>query len=1226
MPRQGDEMRKEIEKTGLVLGGICVFLLVMSMFATPAEAGLLDFLFGPPEVKIDHDAGINLNDIRSIPHHKHTLERKNNIEVEWQLTHDGIINKEYIVTITGMMNKGVKDLEFNLLNLTGDSNTEIEVIRLDNNEKNGRRLSANINRKPIKLKVIYKVQPYEMENGIGWGSAGKSLVSIDNEEYHPWFNSNWKYRNPVNITTDETFSDRLFSVNLTIPNIKVQNCTKEFRVTRLDGGIEVEETLINVTRDLLSGSDRLCSVDINYSMTAGENRTYYIYYGNPNLVSGASSNLETQLNNSIFKLFSQLENGGSTFLSSAGLAWQTFNLSYVVNKTHQDDADWFYNETYGTGATINNPNNAIDNNWSTYADCGGTSGLKGCFWYFNFTKPAGANRLGTQFEIKLGDSSPDHRNITIRQDCWDALPNTVAIRVDMYKSDGDIEPQCWEGSAYVRIVSNGYSPNGNRLYDTKMNWGYFGLEDQQKNLRQIKIGFSNNVAGGNKEINYSIELRNTSTIDNCTSLTGNKITESRETITSVAGGGYYNVSFDLNSVGRISDGLNCVVFTEKDNSANNYIRWNNLDQQFSSLTYPLGRLSLGDTRDLTFELFYQKQPTIVYGSEQSALSIGDQGYVISLINYTQKVGEFGSEPISVLVQYNNSIVSNIDGTLLWNNTEYSTSESSIGSSVVNLTITGTPTIPFLQVNNTDFTFWFNLSVDYVNGSVKTDLSENRTQQGIFSAFLSIQTDKSTYTEGETMTVTGILDKTIPHGPQIMQDMTVNFNNTNYAGGLTFLNSTKERFQRQITIPYMNEETKDYVVNITSTLSGSGSRTATATVNITSSQILINNCTGNATEIVRNFTLTNEETGLPINLTSDGRLDVILRIQSLDSQKNITILGSPGQPNLQICIPPNISYENIQGRIEYNSNSSEYFSRIYYFIYETFNSTPSGQNKNIPLYLIPLSLGKETTFTVRDANTLQPLTDYFVKIFRNVVDENNPIAMLKSSDDGQGSTYLFPPPETVFKYVVYNNLGVIVGTFNNGQPSDTNGDGKYEEIINIGRQVEPDFFRYSENYNVSCTYTNSTREVSCQFKDLSGEFDSMNFLVLRLRGTGRTDICDQTISVVQDTLYSFNCTLPVGDDTYNVIMTGETSEGKVNVLTLTIDFPDTTFGSVGLIITFLIFIALTFIGFSLGSPEGGLIMGMMGIIMCAMIGIITLNLAAIGGLVFIVGIIIVLIKR
>lgn len=129
--------------------------------------------------------------------------------------------------------------------------------------------------------------------------------------------------------------------------------------------------------------------------------------------------------------------------------WEGKGIYWIT----QEDA----NSSSFTG-TWTNSNNAIDGNWTTYANT--TSGVM----YVNYTKPTNA-QSSSLWKVKGGNESATETNITISQSCW----SQQILQFRANATTGTIYWDCYNGTGWENLNTTTFTGQS-RIYEEAMLW------------------------------------------------------------------------------------------------------------------------------------------------------------------------------------------------------------------------------------------------------------------------------------------------------------------------------------------------------------------------------------------------------------------------------------------------------------------------------------------------------------------------------------------------------------------------------------------------------------------------------------------------------------------------------------------------------------------------------------------------------------------------------------
>lgn len=359
--------------------------------------------------------------------------------------------------------------------------------------------------------------------------------------------------------------------------------------------------------------------------------------------------------------------------------------------------------------------------------------------------------------------------------------------------------------------------------------------------------------------------------------------------------------------------------------------------------------------------------------------------------------------------------------------------------------------------------------------------------------------------------------------------------------------------------------------------------------------------------VAEFYMFDEETPYtPVNTSMDITIWTWTTDQSVNSSFNFSNTSSHVHT---ICIEPNTSSVTAFSIQEYWNNTGDvdgaiYPSREYYLNGVTLDNN----TETINLYVLNSTLASTIGLSVQDEYS-NPVDDVIIKAQRFYVGENQyrTVAMGYTDDDGDAVTRLrlsTGEDDAFYRFVLERNFEVI-RTIEMTKVIETS------LLFTVTLETLSEYWEYWNNLGYSCSFTNATGILVCEWNDLSGLMTSVNLFVRQIQLAGYTTICDVSST---DTTGILSCDLS-GMTTEKYEWWLEfvtTSDNYIAMKGIIENVNAALFGLNGVMVALILVLIVGFMG--LFSPEAAIITSVAGIIACYMLELFVISAGAVVGLI------------
>ena len=431
-----------------------------------------------------------------------------------------------------------------------------------------------------------------------------------------------------------------------------------------------------------------------------------------------------------------------------------------------------------------------------------------------------------------------------------------------------------------------------------------------------------------------------------------------------------------------------------------------------------------------------------------------------------------------------------------------------------------------------------------------------------------------------------------------------WNGTSYAYTTKQQSGSYWTFTRVLTIPAIgnNDINASFYWNFTYTNATSTYPQNFSSKNQTVNVLKLFNCTGG--NITLNFTGYNEETTSLINYSMDSTFTYWVAGKSFT--KNFSYEYRNNNTYFVCIAPPSVTIYS-DATIKYWQTN--YSTRYYYLL----NATLDNATDSIKLYLLNDSNSTLITFRVFD-EVENPKEDVLILIQRQYVGTGTFIQLTEIKTDFDGYAYTYLKLHETYKFYLIQN-GVVVREYTPMQLETTSLE------FHVSTATIPEYFSYYDKVVTSCSFSNSTNKLTCNYIDTSGLTMNMTLKVIRMGIAGDVEHC---INYSTSSSGTFECQLTT-NTSYRYSLTGTYYSDPTSFLWqsgwLNLSQQAVAFGAIGLLLSLIIVGILSFSAH--WDVRIAIILTTFGMIFCVFIGLIgfgaesmgmILTIALLGGIV------------
>jgi len=588
-------------------------------------------------------------------------------------------------------------------------------------------------------------------------------------------------------------------------------------------------------------------------------------------------------------------------------------------------------------------------------------------------------------------------------------------------------------------------------------------------------------------------------------------------------------------------------------------------------------------------------------------------YEIEAINFEEIVYETSDQTYTETIRVNWDLISNISANLYWNSTNKGL--ANYNSNSTHIILSKTITIPLIQQNNTQVSFYFKNSITYTNGtSIEVD-SDSNNQNITYAYWISdITSDKQNYIEFEDATIKVYVKDKVGRA-----DLTANITfiyNSTYS--LTYelityqtLEDTKIFNHTFDTLEaFSNQETRTFYANLTVCYGGSCRVMNSQEKQLNVYQIILTNCSASSLSQTEALTLILKDEETDDNL--NGTIEFTTKVWKTGEITREYAWKFENVYNQSICIYPSWASYKIDAMVQYYS--ANYPDRTYYIYTEISNQTSS-----VSLYLLPENLASTVIVYVVDENG-NKVENAIVKIQRYYVGDNSykTVAQVKTDFEGKGVTFL-RVNEIYYRFIIEKDFVVLRET----QPTiivcTQSSCPPYPITLSVSESKPAEYFQYLGKVAYSCQFNEETNVLRCTVDDTSQLMQKAHLLVEKRGALKFEKLCD---NYCESSACTLTCNL--GNTTNNLyryrleaIFPKTTQILEQNILDFTTGI--IAWGTTGLLIAFMTTGTLFFVG--IYNPVSAMVFAFLGIIIGYLLGWIPVSLGSIIGLGLAIGILI-----
>jgi hypothetical protein len=604
-------------------------------------------------------------------------------------------------------------------------------------------------------------------------------------------------------------------------------------------------------------------------------------------------------------------------------------------------------------------------------------------------------------------------------------------------------------------------------------------------------------------------------------------------------------------------------------------------------------------------------------------------YNITDVNYTIQGIETNYTEFNITFQYNPDIIVNITSAFYYNGVNYGFYDSNItnGTHIKNIK---SIVIPLIPANSTSRTLYFKNNITFTNGTVINQNSNNYVQT-VITAFNNrgLNKNQTHIPEGRFVSFLYNMSSLMPlsnNYRNITAIVNITFNNSVYP--MVFYYNNTYDYVWNVTVIAPNITAFNYTLPYNATINltdSSGSRlfSTIGYIIYVDNQAFDTNCSIGPNSI--NFTFYDEDLPtIPINNSNSMEIDITAW------DENNTFLGYfsfafNGSQTYTFCISPEYAILNVNATIVYRANN--YYQRNYYLI----NAPLSSSTVLLNLYLLNSTyyglarIYVESVLGEPYENGYVNIEKYYPESAAGTSGAYKTVAMVKTADvTGDAYTYL-KYYDAYYRFIVQNGQTVLK-TFSQRQIVKENSYDTYANVLLRMDVIDSEYYNYigNELITYSCSASNITGIVSCDYADVSGLTSSVNMTVRKYTSGFWVDVCSQKQTSSSGLLF---CNISSqGNGTYFYLLNVYTYQGNSY-------YPDGSSGTIhigvysgmgqaGLFIVLIIFLVLTMIGVYSGSFNFTMIMSCVSLIMgFLIIGDIVLVSGGVISLIFVVAVLI-----
>lgn len=508
--------------------------------------------------------------------------------------------------------------------------------------------------------------------------------------------------------------------------------------------------------------------------------------------------------------------------------------------------------------------------------------------------------------------------------------------------------------------------------------------------------------------------------------------------------------------------------------------------------------------------------------------------------------------------------------------------------------------PFLEVNNSNQSIEFNLTITYNNGTNQTFDYSNGTQTIMYSsAILNFTTSPDQILSGETFNFT---IEPLNQSDLIAHVVWTQFNGTNQTATLW---GTEYKDERTAPVVYTSTNYTSYAyMNVTY-----GGTTYLRTFDALTVSIYYINVTWSSTTCPAgyypglNFTFHDEENTTTTH-TSD--MDALFNVWNADRTAHTnTTVNATGVDYITVCFEPSEDFWVDSFQL-YGSNG--WNQRAYYLLNA---SVDPATTYNISLYLSNSTLNKLTQFSLTGADSL-PYTNGYIIVERYYLDTNQyaGVSHMLTDENGESTTYL-TPNNVYYIYKVVDAYSTDIETFRPSQTIFCSPSADYCTVaLTIGSDTTGKWWTYTQSITHSCETAEigDRYYITCEVTDTSGLINSFELATYSVGMYANHSDC---FSYINSSSGTISCNISNSSTETAWILTAKGS--SLNLDGGSIFRGVNQYGMAGPMMAFAITGGLAFFGAAL-SPGTTILMTIVGVTTSVWVGFVQLNAGALIGLI------------
>jgi hypothetical protein len=555
--------------------------------------------------------------------------------------------------------------------------------------------------------------------------------------------------------------------------------------------------------------------------------------------------------------------------------------------------------------------------------------------------------------------------------------------------------------------------------------------------------------------------------------------------------------------------------------------------------------------------------------------------------------------ISIFYNTNFNLISNITAILIWNETNKGEDYQTVNSTgILN---TKQITMPLLQSNSTNFTFYWSAIVTYVNGTVIYYNTSNNSQYAQFAYFMS-------NTSAQWQNNTNLIEYDYLYNTVTLtyaKTYAIIYVNTTLHGNITQLSQLAYgSFANSIDAGTISESmNQSYNVTSIAYISFQNNTRTLTTENdsIMVYKIIMSDCStgSNATTQTLFLVLKDEKTDALVN----GNIRIGNNISFNGRITRMYPFNFTGVDNASLCIYPKFATYTDKAMLQYGATS--YSTRTYFI-----NSPINNVSQTVNLFLLDSTYSYSVVFFLRDRSN-NPIPNLIIKVQKYDVGTNtyNAVSQCQSDNpDGKCATFL-EVLDTYYNFIIENGTQTILQTTPTQivcQPFESiTFCPPYPIRIQISTSALSVFSQITEKINTNCYSNPITSIFKCTIDDTSGLMTNSTFIVNKKGALLWTNLCNSS-DITSSVTYTCNL-LNISASSFYYILSGTVS-GISIVLDngyITPPIQPSMWGYFGFFAAMLLTLTMFFAG--IDNPAKAIVFAALGLIFSAMMGLLSYNI-------------------